>query len=121
MIKFKQKEIQGIAQYIFDNLDEYEGLNNSQTLFNMFTDDFYNFSENEAIERMGANVYDIIGELVYLEKEYYKEVITDFSNPQQILESFIFFTAKEIFDSLGDVEDKKEIKKYLQRNYNITK
>jgi hypothetical protein len=103
---------------LIETLDGYTGYYDDlhNEVFNM---DYYMVYTSDAIEFLGNDAFDAIGNIAYYEKIQFGEVITDFSNPCAVVNMMYYIIGEEILHdvmynivgnvSVGDDEINNEL------------
>ena len=70
-----------------------------------FNTNYYITGTYKAKEWLGDNTYEIIGRIVTYEKDNFGELITDISDPEKIVNMYVYIVGEQIvYDYLNQLE-----------------
>lgn len=104
----KDKAKQEIREYIQDRLPDYK---NSDTfgcdLHNeLFNTVYYIIGTYEAEQWLGEETFDAIDEIQEYEKFNFGEVISDLSNPEKVVNMYVYILGKEILQESETLQNR---------------
>ena len=85
-----------IISHILDNIDGYEGSYADDLHCALFNTDYYIFGTYEAKKWCGDNTFNIIEVIREYEEFNFGEVSTDFSNPETVVNMYVYILGEEI-------------------------
>ena len=85
-----------IIQYILDNIEYQEGIHADELHHELFNTDYYIIGTYKAKQWCGENVFDIVETIKEYEDLNFGEVSTDFSNPESVVNMYVYIIGEEI-------------------------
>ena len=85
-----------IISHILDNIDGYEGSYADDLHCALFNTDYYIIGTYEAKKWCGDNTFNIIEVIREYEEFNFGEVSTDFSNPETVVNMYVYILGAEI-------------------------
>ena len=85
-----------IIDYILDNIDDYKGSYTDDLHHALFNTDYYIIGIYEAKKWCGENVFNIIETIREYEELNFGEGSTDFSNPENVVNMYVYLLGEEI-------------------------
>lgn len=96
---FKEQEVK---QYIADTIGEYEI--DEDLHHNMFNMDHYIIGTDTAKKWMGDNAFDCIETVQSYEDENFGERGTDCSDPEKVVNMFVYIVGEYLLSEMGEEE-----------------
>ena len=88
--------LQEIADY--DTAHDFKRRYISDLHHDIFNTDYYIIGHYQAKQWMGADAFDMIGDVVEYEKDNFGELYTDLSSPESVVNMWVYIQGYEIID-----------------------
>lgn len=103
MIKNKEQEIKEFCMETLKEIADYQGKDfkdmcTSELHHQIFNTDYYIIGRYQAKEWLGADAFDCIAEIQEYENTHFGECYTDFSEPERVVNSYVYVKGYEIID-----------------------
>lgn len=87
-----------IRDYTIDRLNDCKGYNPESTdlHFQFFNEDYYIIGTYNAKQWLVENVFEVIETIKEYENDNFGEVLTDFSNPEKVVNMYVYIVGEEI-------------------------
>ena len=95
-IHLKEQYQEEIKDYILDNIDNYLGTESDDLHHNLFNTDYYIIGRYKAERWCKNNTFAIIETIKEYEQDNFGEVTTDFSEPEKVVNTFVYILGYEI-------------------------
>ena len=93
---FCMEQLQEIAEYT--GTEDFKDMCTSELHHQIFNTDYYIVGRYQAKQWMGADAFDFIGDVQEYENMHFGQVNTDFSEPEQVVNMWVYVQGYEIID-----------------------
>jgi len=107
-MKVKEERRQEIKEYIIDKMEEYKDsevyacdLHNE-----LFNTDYYIIGTYKAKQCLGKDTFDAIETIKEYEQSNFGEVTTDLSDPERVVNMYVYIIGEEILQESETLQDK---------------
>ena len=102
-IRNKEQEIKEFCMETLKEIADYQGKDfkdmcTSELHHQIFNTDYYIIGRYQAKEWLGADAFDCIAEIQEYENTHFGECYTDFSEPERVVNSYVYVKGYEIID-----------------------
>ena len=102
-IRNKEQEIKEFCMERLKDIADYQGKDfkdmcTSELHHQIFNTDYYIIGRYQAKEWLGADAFDCIAEIQEYENTHFGECYTDFSEPERVVNSYVYVKGYEIID-----------------------
>ena len=94
--EFCIERLQEIADY--DTVHDFKRRYVSDLHNDIFNTDYYIIGRYQAKQWMGGDAFDMIGDVVEYEKDNFGELCTDLSEPERVLNMWVYIQGEQIID-----------------------
>jgi hypothetical protein len=94
--EFCIERLQEIADY--DTIHDFKRRYVSDLHSDIFNTDYYIIGRYQAKQWMGGDAFDMIGDVVDYEKDHFGEVTTDLSEPESVVNMWVYVQGWELID-----------------------
>ena len=94
----KTKAVKEIREYAIDRLEELKDsdIQCCDVHNELFNTDYYIIGTYKAKEWLGSDVFEAIEEIKEYEQDNFREVTTDLSNPERVVNMYVYILGEEI-------------------------
>ena len=116
-----------IADHVITNIGDYIGTDFEELHNNMFNQDYYIYGTWNAKQWLYKyDVFDCIGLIVEYEKDNFREVNTDLTSPEHIVNMVVYIIGEEVLSNFNNCDYReitpkvvKQVIKYLLKKYKL--
>ena len=94
--EFCIERLQEIADY--DTVHDFKGRFVSDLHNDIFNTDYYIVGRYQAKQWMGGDAFDMIGDVVEYERDYFGEITTDLSEPESVVNMWVYVQGWELIN-----------------------
>jgi hypothetical protein len=95
-----------IAEYILDNIEDYEDTEREELHHNLFNTDYYIIGTHKAkVWLNGYDTFHCIGYIREYEQNNFGEINTDLADPEKIVNMLVYIIGEEILYDIESLQD----------------